>query len=243
MSIPLKLYALVSSAVLLLGSTGCVHFGGCGGVAGCDPCGQGSCDPCGYDACGHGACGPCGGVGWRPCLGRGCLSRAYSTLSGKLTSADIAACGVIYHRSNAIPETLPLGSTNRAWYQVMQTNAEASDFIIYQMEFVGETATLTPDGKDHVWEIAARMRSTLFPVIIERSTHNANPELDAHRRNVVVAILSTPYSPGYNALEAEPLYYQHLRTGGINQYGTFGNNFGQFGGFGGGGGGGIGFGP
>ncbi|MCA9054791.1 MAG: hypothetical protein KDA75_13210, partial [Planctomycetaceae bacterium] len=113
------------------------------------------------------------------------------------------------------------------------------------------------DGRDHVWEIAARMRSTPFPVIVQRGENNSNPELDALRRQVVVAalsslgnadaeqrtVVSTPYGPGYNAVQAVPMYYQHVNSGGFNNSGNFGNNIGTFGGIGGGGGGGIGFGP
>lgn len=165
----------------------------------------------------------------------------------------------MHRRSGAIPQTLPLGSTVRSHYQVMETNAEASDFIIHQHEFIAETAQLTPDGKDHILEIAARMRSAPFPVLIERTWNNADPELDAHRRNLVAQILTdlgnpdaqhrtvvaTTYGPGYNDLQAEPMYYQHVLGGGGvgGGFGTYGNNFGTYGGFGGGAGGAVGVGP
>jgi hypothetical protein len=166
-------------------------------------------------------------------------------------------CGAFYNRSGAIPDTLPLGSTVRAWYQTMETNGEAVDFIVYQHEFIGQTARLTPAGRDHVWEIAARMKSTPFPVVIERTDNNSDPELDALRRQLIVSVLagfgnpdadqrtvvSPAYGPGYNAVEAESMYYQHLNGGGFNNYGTFGNNAGTYGAFGGGAGGGLGFGP
>lgn len=139
----------------------------------------------------------------------------------------------------------------RSHYQVMETNAEAADFIIHLHDFVGETATLTPDGKDHVLEIAARMRSAPFPVIVERTENNADPEIDAVRRNLVAQILTdlgnpdaqqrtvvaTSYGPGYVSRRGEQMYYQHVFRGGNN----FNNNNGG-GGFGGGGvGGGGGF--
>ena len=75
-------------------------------------------------------------------------------------------------RSSSIPDTLPLGHTVRSHYQTMETNAEAVDFILNLNDFVGSTATLTPDGKDKILEIAARMRSQPFPVVIERSYNN-----------------------------------------------------------------------
>ncbi len=246
MSLRSQVLGMAGLLSLMLSLPGCLHFSRgfrtcCPEEAsGCDPCGEPCCDPCGYRRCGRlGACG--------------------HKLGTCLTNADMRICSALYHRSNAIPETLPLGSTNRAWYQAMQTNAEAADFIIYRRQFVGKTARLTPEGRDHIWEIAARMRSTPFPVIIERSENNSDPELDALRRQLVVQILTDfgnadadqrtvvapSYGPGYSALKAEPMYYQHISVGGFggNNFGTFGNNFGQFGGFGGGAGGGIGFGP
>jgi hypothetical protein len=168
---------------------------------------------------------------------------------------------------NPIPDRFPLGSINRAHYQQMQTNAEATDFVLNLNDFSGETSDLTPDGKDRVMEIAARMRSTPFPVIVERSMNNANPQLDAERRNAVAKYLSdlgnpdaeqrtfvaTPYARGLNSWEGQIDYFQFLftgRNGGING-GGFGGGFGG-GGFGGGGfggggsfggGSGFGFGP
>lgn len=155
--------------------------------------------------------------------------------------------GFLCRSSNAIPDTLPLGSTVRAHDQVMQTNAEAVDFIMYRLNFVGQTAELTSDGKDQILEIAARMKSAPFPVIIEREPNNSDPELDALRRNLVAQILTdlgnndaqqrtvvgTPYGPGFWSRPGQMMYYQYT-----NSFGNFGNN----GGFGGGGFGGGGFG-
>ncbi|MEX0715602.1 MAG: hypothetical protein WD066_03405 [Planctomycetaceae bacterium] len=160
-------------------------------------------------------------------------------------------------RSFAIPDQYPLGSVNRAHYHTMQANAEASDFIFHDHEFVGYTAELTPYGKDHVLEVAARMRSTPFPVIIERVENNTDPELDAHRRRIIATILADmgnpdadqrtivapAYGKGMNSREAELDYHRFITTrgGGFGNFGNFGNNIGTFGGFGAGGG--VGFGP
>jgi hypothetical protein len=169
-----------------------------------------------------------------------------------------AMCGWCYRRTGAIPQTLPLGSTVRSHYQVMETNGEAADFILHRHDFVGQSAQLTPDGKDHVLEIGARMRGVPFPVVVERSENNADPELDATRRHLIAQILtdlgnpdaatrtvvSPAYGPGYNANQAVPMYYRHVGVGGVGTFGSYGNNVGLFGGFGGGGaGGGVGFGP
>ncbi len=160
-------------------------------------------------------------------------------------------------RANAIPEAYPLGSVNRAHYHAMETNGEAADFIIHRNEFVGSTAELTPYGKDHIVEIGARMRSAPFPVIIERMENNADPELDEHRRNIIVQVLhnfgnsdsdqrtfvSQAYGIGINSQEAEFDYSRFMFSRGFGG-GNFGGGFGgggAGGGFGGGGAGGGGF--
>ena len=172
----------------------------------------------------------------------------------------------MFPRSLAIPDQLPVGAVQRAHFHQMQTNAEAADFILYQMDFVGQTAELTPDGKDKVNEIGARMRSAPFPVLVERTYNNADPELDAHRRELVAMILhekgnpdannrvfvSPSYGLGKSSLEAAPEFYMHVyQQSGINNSfglgnGAMGGAGGGFGGggggFGGGGGGGGGFG-
>ncbi len=136
----------------------------------------------------------------------------------------------------------------------METNGEAADFIFHRHDFVGQTAQLTPDGRDKILEVAVRMKSAPFPVLIERGRNNSDPELDLLRRNLVAQILtefgvpdadcrtvvSPSYGRGYNAIEAEPTYYRYLLQGAGSNNG-FGNGFGG-GGFGGGGFGGGGFG-
>ena len=153
-------------------------------------------------------------------------------------------------RSLAIPDTFPLGSINRAHYHTMQTNGEAGDFVIHRNEFEGFTAVLNSAGRDHIMEIAARMPQVPFPVIVERSENNSDPELDNHRRQIVARILadggnadaeqrtivSQPYAKGLNAREGQRQYWQYL---GLNGRGGFGGG-GAGGGAGGGGGGGFG---
>lgn len=155
-------------------------------------------------------------------------------------------------RSAAIPDRYPLGSIVREPFHVMQTNAEATDFVLYRHNFIGETVELTPDGKDHVMEIAARMRSAPFPVIVERSENNSNPQLDAERRLAVAQVLydhgnsdadqrtfvSPAYARGLIDFEPRADYFRH-QSGRLNNNNN--NNFGG-GGFGGGGFGGGGFG-
>ncbi len=161
-----------------------------------------------------------------------------------------------HYRSMAIPDSLPLGVVNQAHYHTMETNAEAVDFILHRHEFTGATAALTPEGRDHVMEIAARMRTAPFPVIVERSDNNSDPELDAHRRQIVVQMLtdfgnpdayqrtlvSQPYSNGYNSWEGEIDYYNTIFSrGGQNNNNTNGGGLGGSGAGSGVGGGGFGF--
>lgn len=169
-----------------------------------------------------GCCNPCGGGGFR----------LFNFANGD---------------RNMVPNVFPLGSVMRAHIHAEQTNAEASDMIFNLVHFSGETAHLTPDGKDHLMEVAARMRSTPFPVLIERTPNNANPQLDAERRVVVAryladlgnpdseqrTIVASPYSRGVNSYEGEADYYTNFNfRGNFNNNGN--NNNGNNGGFGGG---------
>jgi hypothetical protein len=162
-------------------------------------------------------------------------------------------CSIATNERNMIPNNFPLGSVMRAHLHTEQTNAEASNFIFNLVDFVGETPHLTPDGKDHLMEVAARMRSTPFPIIIERTPNNANPQLDAERRAVVSryladlgnpdadqrTVVSTAYSRGYLSQEGAADYYTNFNFrnnnfGNQNGNGGFGGGNGGFGGGGGG---------
>ncbi len=197
--------------------------------------GKSKCKSCDGDGCDQ--CGGCGGCG--KCFG---------------------CCG--WTRSLAIPDQYPLGAVTRAHLHQMQTNGEAADFILFQKDFVGQSAELTPDGKDKVLEMAARMRSAPFPVVIERTWNNADPELDAHRRNLVACILSDlgnadaatrvfvspAYGPGKHSMDTLIEFWQYTYQGyGMGMgMGGFGGGMGMgmgmgMGGMGGGFGGGFGF--
>lgn len=153
-----------------------------------------------------------------------------------------------HNNRNAVPDILPLGAVTRAHWHMQETNGEAADFVIYRNEFVDNSSELTPYGRDHIAEIAARMPSAPFPVLVQRSMNNADPELDHIRRDIVVRVLtdlgnpdadqrtvvSQPYSNGINSMEAEQDYGQFRNIRGFNRGGAGG---GAGGGFGGGSGG------
>jgi hypothetical protein len=127
-------------------------------------------------------------------------------------------------RSLSIPDKYPLGSIVRTHCHQMETNGEAFDFIMHRNEFVDFTGELTGFGKDHLLEIAAWARSAPFPILVERSENNSDPEIDQHRRQMVALMLSQmgvpnaqarvvvsqSYAPGINGDEAQAAYFRFL---------------------------------
>jgi len=99
-------------------------------------------------------------------------------------------CGWYAACQTPVPDVYPLGAVNRAHYETMQANGQAAEFILHQNDFVGSTSELSPAGKDHVLEIAARARTMPFPVLIERSENNTSPALDEHRRASIAQVLT-----------------------------------------------------
>ena len=116
-------FALSSVVLIALSNFGCVSPMSCSTPCASDGCSSG---------CGTGCSTGCAPrrFGWcLPCCGFG---------GGGLFAR-------VFPRSLAIPDELPVGAVQRAHFHQMQTNAEATDFILYQMDFVGQTAELTPD--------------------------------------------------------------------------------------------------
>lgn len=151
----------------------------------------------------------------------------------------------------------PIGTLSDPVWKAQEANAEDSDFVVHEHEFIGNSARLNPKGEDHVKQIAARLLESNIPVpvAVEPSSmsrregdrygfavHN-DPELDDQRRRVVVASLlemgvtnapalvnvSPTYTHGYEANESQRVYNQFINPG------RFGGGFGGFGGGGGGG--------
>lgn len=165
-----------------------------------------------------------------------------------------------HHAQIPYDSVAPLGTISDDIWQKQEENGEASDFVIHESEFVGTTAKLNAAGEDHIKQIAVRMVSTPFPVVVEPSSMsvnesdeykypvNGNDDLDMHRRNVIVKMLqamnvqdadervvvSPAFTPGFQGFEA----YRAYSTGFSNRGGGNGSGGGAFGGFGGGGGGG-----
>jgi uncharacterized membrane protein YgcG len=150
----------------------------------------------------------------------------------------------------------PLGTISDSIWQQQEENAEASDFVVHEHEWVGNSSQLNAAGMDHVKQIAARLCNVPFPVLIERSSMSVAPntrhqfpvhnheELDMERREFVSralsqfgvqhaderVIVSPALTPGFQEFEAEQAYENGFS--GQNGYnGGLGNGFG--GGFGG----------
>ena len=158
----------------------------------------------------------------------------------------------------------PLGTLSDPVWQNQENNAEHSDFVIHEHEFIADTEYLNTLGEDHLKQIAARLAAGQDAlVLVERSMNSArpetvhkyrvhpNPELDVKRRDIVVrsllamripdadtrTVIAPDLAPRYRAAETATSDFSDY--GGGFQNGGGGGGFG--GGFGGGGfsGGGI----
>jgi hypothetical protein len=138
----------------------------------------------------------------------------------------------------------PLGHVTDAHWETQQTNAEAGDFIFFDHEFKGDTAELAPGAKKKLMQVALRLEHVPFPVVIEQSPHNADPELDAARRQTVIeqlarigvttaeerVVISEAFSEGYTGVEGERAYWGVI-NGSFGSGGGWGRRFGGAGGF------------
>jgi len=175
-----------------------------------------------------------------------------------------AACGCASKTKHTVSvdelRPAPIGTISDAVWQQQEENAEASDFVVYQHEWIGNSTRLNAAGKEHVKQIAARAAEHPFPVLVERSNMssvvdsrhgfpvNGHEDLDAQRRELIVhalsemgvaeadsrVIVSPALTPGFEDFEGERAYNR-----GFSDYqgfgiGGIGSGFGSFGGFGGG---------
>jgi hypothetical protein len=150
---------------------------------------------------------------------------------------------------------------------MQRQGAGASDFVIHQHEWYQGGEALGPDGRRHVAELAQRMQTEQYPVVLEPAEPDlkVSPNIetaiqmararDQNRRMVVIqqlaasgsigvdsrVIVAYPQAEGLSGDEATRVF-QSLSRGGGNFGGGGGNGGGGFGGGGGGLGGGGGFG-
>ncbi|WP_417387612.1 hypothetical protein [Gimesia sp.] len=161
-----------------------------------------------------------------------------------------------HHAEIPYDSVAPLGTISDDIWQKQEENGEASDFVIVESEFVGATAKLNAAGEDHIKQIAVRMGSTPFPVVVQPSSMtvresseykfpiHGNDDLDMHRRDVIVKMLqamnvqdadervvvSPAFTPGFEGFEAYRAYSNGFMNRGNNGGGGFGGGFGGFGG-------------
>jgi len=135
----------------------------------------------------------------------------------------------------------PLGAVTDAHWETQQSNAEAADFVFYDHEFAGETARLAPGAQRHVEEVALRLEHVPYPVVIERSPHDARPQLDRERRRTIVealarmglpnvehrVVIAASFAEGFTAIEGERAYYDSLSGSVQGIGGGFGGSGGR----------------
>lgn len=137
----------------------------------------------------------------------------------------------------------PLGQVSDAFNETQQTNAEAADFILYDYEFVGDTATLNPKGRDHMVQIARRLPYVPFPVVVEQTEKTNEVKenqrlltIDETRRANVVMWLQKFYADDVtmdpnliaNRVVVAPDFNRQMR--GDEAIAAFDNSLGSYGG-------------
>jgi len=180
-----------------------------------------------------------------------------------LMLGNLFGCSTTYEKVAGMGDITPkpLGMISDDHWRMQESNAEASDFVIYEHEWTSNSTNMNDAGKEHLKQIAVRAAEVPFPILIERSSMSARPgtkyhfpvhndeELDLQRRALIVTALaqlgvadaeervtiSPALTPGFQSYEGERAYSRGFSGG----YGMGGGGMG--GGFGGGGmGGGMG---
>ena len=139
----------------------------------------------------------------------------------------------------------PFGQVTDAHWDTQMTNAQASSFIFYDHEFIGDTAKLNVLGQKHLVQVAIRLRHVPFPVVIEETPNHKNTQLDAARRRAILdrfaelglhdcdarVVIAPAIAEGILGPEAEQIYNGSGRS--INGFGEtgrggFGSTAGQY---------------
>lgn len=179
---------------------------------------------------------------------RGALSAAFLTAFS--LGCNIGSPRDVHELGDFRPT--PLGTISDPIWQQQERNAEASDFVIHEHEFTGNSAILNAAGESHLKSIAARMSCVSFPVLIEPSSmspkpgtrygyavHN-DPKLDQARRTMIVHLLTNmgqqdaesrvvvapALTPGFESFEAQGAFGKGF---GNNGRGGMGAGFGGMG--------------
>jgi hypothetical protein len=128
----------------------------------------------------------------------------------------------------------PLGQVTDSHWDTQMTNAQASSFIFYDHEFLGDTVKLNVLGQKHLVQVAIRLRHVPFPVIVEETPNHKNPRLDAARRQAIIdrlaelglrdcdcrVVIAPAIAEGVMGPEAERIYRESGRS--IEGFGEWG---------------------
>lgn len=110
-------------------------------------------------------------------------------------------CGKSNCDRDCVTPPMPLGTLSDPIWKTHESNAEASDFVIPEHEWVANTESLNDAGISHLMRIIARVHQTPFPVVIEPSSqsvremtehklpNHSDIKLDLRRRDLIVEIL------------------------------------------------------
>jgi len=159
-------------------------------------------------------------------------------LLGALLTLALSGCAHHHSVSRGLAppydRPFPLGAVSDVFWETQQTNAEAADFIFYDHEFVGDTAELAPGATEHLEQVALRLEHVPFPVVIEQSRHDAHPQLDLARRQVIAehlarmghpdsdgrVVVAAAFAEGFTAVEGARAYHSTLGGNFTNGGGT-----------------------
>lgn len=156
---------------------------------------------------------------------------------------SLTACWLVSGCAQPSPpydRPFPLGQVTDAHWDTQMTNAQASSFIFYDHEFIGDSAKLNVLGQRHLVQVAIRLRHVPFPVVVEETPNHQNPKLDAARRQAILerlaelglcnlearVVIAPAITEGLLGAEAEQVYQGSGHT--IGNYGGTGR--GDFGG-------------
>jgi len=150
-----------------------------------------------------------------------------------------------------------MGTLSDPVWENQEANAERSDFVVHEHEFIDNGEFLNTAGEDHLKQIAARIVGGQdAQVIVERTRNFArpdteykyrvytNPEMDMRRRDIVVrcllamkvsdadsrVVVAPDLAPEYRAGERAASDYSDSLGNQGNQSGGGGSGGGAFGG-------------
>jgi len=144
------------------------------------------------------------------------------------------------------PVAPPLGTISDSVWRCQEANAERSDFLVYEHEFVPQGEFLNEDGQDHVTQIAARLAAGQdAQIMVQRSCSSPDPatkyqypvhrnsELDMQRREIVVrSLVAMGIGDAEMRVVVAPLPVPNYKAGEVAaSYGSGAQGGSGFGGF------------